>query len=74
VVLADFAFEIIFVDDHSPDGTADAVRALGKSDGRIRCIERVGRRGLSTAVIEGVLATSAEFPVVIDGDLQHDET
>ena len=73
-VLANVAFEVIFVDDHSPDGTSDAVRSLGQADARIRCIERIGRRGLSTAVIEGVLATSAEFAVVIDGDMQHDET
>lgn len=68
------SYEIIFVDDHSPDGTAGNVRALSAKDGRIRCIERVGRRGLSTAVIEGLLATSAEYAVVMDADLQHDES
>ncbi|KMW58956.1 Dolichol-phosphate mannosyltransferase-like protein [Candidatus Rhodobacter oscarellae] len=71
--LAGEAYEVIFVDDHSPDGTADAVRALGQADGRIRCVERVGRRGLSTAVIEGIQATSAEYVIVMDADLQHDE-
>lgn len=73
VLLEGEAYEILFVDDHSPDGTADAVRALSEADGRVRCIERVGRRGLSTAVIEGIMATSAEYAVVMDADLQHDE-
>ncbi|MEP2533267.1 glycosyltransferase family 2 protein [Shimia sp.] len=72
--LQDIPYELIFVDDSSPDGTSDAVRALSQKDGRIRCIERIGRRGLSTAVIEGILSTSAPFAAVIDGDMQHDET
>ena len=66
-------WEVIFVDDDSPDGTADAARKLAGSDRRVRCIQRIGRRGLSTAVIEGMLASSAPYLAVIDGDLQHDE-
>lgn len=66
--------EIIFVDDHSPDGTADAVRHLALTRSHVRCLERIGRRGLSSAVIEGIMATSAPVAAVIDGDLQHDET
>jgi dolichol-phosphate mannosyltransferase len=73
-VLAGVAWEVIFVDDNSPDGTADAVRALAQIDHRVRCIRRVGRRGLSGACIEGMLASSAPCAAVIDGDLQHDET
>jgi dolichol-phosphate mannosyltransferase len=72
--LAGIAWEAIFVDDDSPDGTADAVRAIAAHDPRIRCIRRIGRRGLASAVIEGALASSARFVGVIDGDLQHDET
>jgi dolichol-phosphate mannosyltransferase len=72
--LAGLAWEAIFVDDDSPDGTAGAVRAAAARDPRIRCIRRVGRRGLASAVIEGALASSARFVAVIDGDLQHDET
>lgn len=72
--LKDRQFEIIFVDDNSPDGTADMVRDLGLSDPRIRCVHRVGRRGLSSAAIEGMLATAAPVVAVIDGDMQHDET
>ena len=72
--LAGHRWEAIFVDDDSPDGTADAVRELGRVDGRVRVIQRIGRRGLSSACIEGMCATSAPFVAVIDGDMQHDET
>ena len=68
------AWEAIFVDDDSPDGTADAARAIALRDGRVRVIQRIGRRGLSTACIEGMCATAAPIVAVIDGDLQHDET
>jgi dolichol-phosphate mannosyltransferase len=72
--LPGIAWEIIFVDDDSPDGTAEAARAIARLDPRVRCIRRIGRRGLSTAVIEGALSSSADFVAVMDGDLQHDET
>ncbi len=72
--LAGIAWEAVFVDDDSPDGTAEAVRAIAARDPRIRCIRRIGRRGLSSAVIEGALSASSRFIAVIDGDLQHDET
>lgn len=71
--LTGVAWEAVFVDDDSADGTADAVRELARSDPRIRCIQRLGRRGLSRAVIEGVLSTAAPVFAVIDADLQHDE-
>jgi len=67
-------WEVIFVDDDSPDGTASLVRELAKSDPRVRCLQRIGRRGLSSACIEGMLAASASAIAVMDGDLQHDET
>ncbi len=72
--LAGIAWEAIFVDDDSPDGTAAAVRHAAAVDPRIRCLRRVGRRGLASAVIEGALASSATYVAVIDGDMQHDET
>lgn len=72
--LKDLAWEAIFVDDDSPDGTADAARVLARSDRRVRVIQRIGRRGLSSACIEGMCATAAPLVAVIDGDLQHDET
>jgi dolichol-phosphate mannosyltransferase len=68
------AWEVIFVDDNSPDGTWDVVRALAREDSRVRCLRRIGRRGLSGACIEGILASSAPCAAVIDADLQHDET
>jgi len=73
-VLAGVVWEVVFVDDDSPDGTADAVRALAHSDRRVRVIQRIGRRGLSTACVEGVLSSAAPYFAVMDGDLQHDDT
>lgn len=72
--LAGRAWEVIFVDDNSPDGTANVARDIGRSDRRVRVIQRIGRRGLSSATIEGMCATAAPFVAVIDGDMQHDET
>ena len=72
--LAGIAWEVVFVDDNSPDGTWDVVRGLARQDSRVRCIRRIGRRGLSGACIEGILACSAPYAAVIDADLQHDET
>ena len=72
--LPNVAWEVVFVDDNSPDGTWDVVRALAQRDSRVRCVRRIGRRGLSGACIEGILASSAPFVAVIDADLQHDET
>jgi dolichol-phosphate mannosyltransferase len=66
-------WEIIVVDDDSPDSTADVTRLIGATDTRIRCIRRVGRRGLAGACLEGMLASQARFVAVIDADLQHDE-
>jgi dolichol-phosphate mannosyltransferase len=67
------AWEVIFVDDDSPDGTAEFVRSVGRDKPNVRCVQRLGRRGLSSAVIEGFLASSSPYLAVIDGDLQHDE-
>ena len=72
--LKGLAWEAIFVDDDSPDGTADAARVLALRDRRVRVIQRIGRRGLSSACVEGMCATAAPMVAVIDGDLQHDET
>jgi dolichol-phosphate mannosyltransferase len=66
-------WEVIFVDDNSPDGTAAAARAIGANDSRVRCIRRIGRRGLAGACLEGMLASQARYVAVMDADLQHDE-
>ena len=71
--LAGIVWEAIFVDDNSPDGTAGAVKAVALSDPRVRCLKRVGRRGLAGACIEGILSSAAPYVAVIDADLQHDE-
>ncbi|MFZ3263321.1 MAG: glycosyltransferase family 2 protein [Terriglobales bacterium] len=72
--LAGLAWEAIFVDDDSPDGTAEYVRGLASTNRRIRLLERIGRRGLSSACIEGMLTTSAPYIAVMDADMQHDES
>lgn len=65
-------WEAIFVDDNSQDGTAEAARELALADGRVRVIQRIGRRGLASAAIEGMLATAAPYVAVMDADHQHD--
>ena len=72
-VLPNIKWEIIFIDDDSPDGTADFIRKIAQSKPYVRCQQRIGRRGLSKAVIEGILSSSAPVIVVMDADLQHDE-
>jgi dolichol-phosphate mannosyltransferase len=72
--LTGVAWEVVFVDDNSPDKTWEVVRDLARQDSRVRCIRRIGRRGLSGACIEGILASSAPYAAVMDADLQHDET
>jgi dolichol-phosphate mannosyltransferase len=72
-VLPNVNWEILFIDDDSPDGTADFVRGLAQSKPYVRCHQRIGRRGLSRAVSEGILSSSAPIIAVMDADLQHDE-
>ncbi|MCW2336271.1 dolichol-phosphate mannosyltransferase [Sphingobium sp. B2D3A] len=68
------AWELVFVDDNSPDDTSGKVRALAQRDPRVRILHRFGRRGLSSACVEGILATSAPYVAIMDADLQHDES
>jgi dolichol-phosphate mannosyltransferase len=65
-------WEAIIVDDNSRDGTADEARAISLENPRIRCIQRIGRRGLASAAIEGMCATAAPIVAVMDADHQHD--
>ena len=71
--LAELEWEAIFVDDGSTDGTPDLLTRIAQSDRRVRMIRRIGRRGLSSAVVEGALASTTPIVAVIDADLQHDE-
>jgi dolichol-phosphate mannosyltransferase len=66
------AWEIIVVDDDSPDGTAARVKQIARDDPRVRCLRRTNRRGLAGACIEGMLSSSAPYLAVMDADLQHD--
>lgn len=67
-------WEVIFVDDDSPDGTAARIREIARHNPRVRCLQRIGRRGLSSACVEGMMASSAPFLAVMDADCQHDES
>lgn len=67
-------YEVVFVDDDSPDGTAAQVREISATDPKVRSLQRIGRRGLASACIEGMLSTAAPYIAVMDADLQHDET
>lgn len=71
--LAGTTFEVIIVDDNSPDGTAELAKQIALEKPHVRCIHRIGRRGLSSACIEGMASSAAEFVAVIDADHQHDE-
>src|SRR5260370_20709134 len=71
-VLEGIDWEVCFVDDDSPDGTAAAIRQISVNRPHVRVIQRIGRGGLASACIEGMLATSAPYLAVTDADLQHD--
>jgi len=71
-LIVKYDWELIFVDDHSSDSTRDNIERISRSDNRVRLINRVGRRGLSSAVSEGFLSSIYDLCIVIDADLQHD--
>ncbi len=73
VVLAGVNHEIIFVDDDSPDSTSQKIREIALTNPRVRVLTRIHRRGLSSACLEGMMATAAPCIAVMDADLQHDE-
>ena len=68
-----YDYEIIFVDDNSSDKTHEIIKKISKKKPHVRCIRRIGRRGLSSAVIEGCLSSSSDLLLIMDADLQHDE-
>lgn len=72
-VLSGISWEVIFADDNSPDGTHRLAKEMALADTRVRCLRRVGRRGLAGACIDGILSSSAPYVAVMDGDMQHDE-
>jgi len=74
IALRGVEWEAIFVDDNSPDGTADVIAAYAEESAKVRLLHRLGRRGLASACIEGMMATQARYVAVMDADMQHDET
>ena len=70
--LGDEAWELLFVDDDSPDGTWQEVQRWAAEDARVRRLRRVGRRGLASACIEGAMASAAPYVAIMDADGQHD--
>lgn len=72
--LGDVHWEIVFVDDNSPDGTADLARQLGREDARVRCMHRFGRRGFSSACVDGIMATAAPYVAVMNVDRRYDKS
>jgi dolichol-phosphate mannosyltransferase len=73
-VLEGVNWEAIFVDDDSRDGTPETVRRLAMADRRVRLLHRIDRRGLASACIEGMQASTSPLIAVMDADLQHDES
>jgi dolichol-phosphate mannosyltransferase len=71
--LSGIGWEVIFVDDDSPDGTADLVRHEARQNAKVRVLHRIGRRGLASACVEGVLSSSTSYFAIMDADMQHDE-
>jgi dolichol-phosphate mannosyltransferase len=67
-------YEVVIVDDDSPDGTSALARSLSQQRRNVRVIQRIGRKGLASATVEGMLSTSSPYLAVMDADLQHDET
>ena len=73
LVLAGIRWEVMFVDDDSQDGTWALLQDLQRRFPNVRALRRIGRRGLASACIEGMLATATPYVAVMDADLQHDE-
>ena len=69
--LKGYKFEIIVVDDSSPDGTGEIAEQLSRKHGNVKVIHREGKKGLASAVTEGFNSTKAAVLGVIDADLQH---
>ena len=66
IALLGIHWEVIFVDDDSPDGTAELVRQLALERDNVRCVQRIGRRGLTSACVEGILASASPIVAVMD--------
>jgi dolichol-phosphate mannosyltransferase len=65
-------YEVLVVDDDSPDLTWQRIEELGRSRPRVRVLRRIGKRDYASAIIDGVQSASGEVVATIDADLQHD--
>ncbi|MFP3171638.1 MAG: glycosyltransferase family 2 protein [Acidilobus sp.] len=70
-VLDGVDYEVVFVDDNSPDGTAKVIEDAAKVNPRVRLLLRTNRKGLATAILDGIGASRGKYVVVMDADLQH---
>jgi dolichol-phosphate mannosyltransferase len=70
-ILESYDYEIIIVDDNSPDGTAAIVRKIISGDNRIRLVVRSGKLGLGSAILEGFSMAGGNYLLMIDADLSH---
>lgn len=71
-ILCGIDYEILVVDDDSPDLTWKCVEQISRTRPRVRLLRRTTNRGLTPAVIEGFAHAQSDFLACIDGDLQHD--
>ena len=71
-IIYDFNYEIIVVDDDSPDGTSDMVNNYMNKNDKVKLITRLDRFGLSSAIKEGLIFARGDYLLVLDGDGQHD--
>jgi dolichol-phosphate mannosyltransferase len=64
-------FELIFIDDNSPDGTAEVIKEIQAEDDRIKLLERKGKLGLGSAIVDGLNIAQGEYIAMMDADLSH---
>ena len=64
-------YEVVVVDDSSPDNTLEEAQALKKSFGHITIVSRKGKLGLGTAYIAGLKAAKGQRIILMDADLSH---
>lgn len=69
-----FDYELVVVDDDSPDRTWELAETMAASDPRIRIFRRIDRKGLSSAIVDGLSMGRGERLAVVDADCQHDLT
>lgn len=69
--ISNTTYEIIIVDDSSPDGTSEEVNKYGNRDGIIKLITRSKERGLASAIKVGINNSKGDYIIIMDTDLSH---